>query len=98
MKEKLLDALGTLGGILYFVISAFVYVLPIAMIGKPFLLNLIFFGVMQFFPPASIIFWVWGLICAIGGPQDFFAIIYYILFVVMFLPFFLNIISAFFKK
>ena len=98
MKEKLLDALGALGGILYFVISAFVYVLPIAMIGKPFFLNLIFFGVMQFFPPASIIFWVWGLICAIGGPQDFFAIIYYILFVVMFLPFFLNIISAFFKK
>lgn len=98
MKEKLLDALGAVGGIIYLIFSWAVYVLPMVMIGKPFWLNIIFFGIMQFFPSSSVIFWVWGLICAIGGPQDFFAVLYYILFVVMFLPFFLNIISALFKK
>ena len=98
MKEKLVNALGALGSVIYFIVTMFIYVLPIVMIGKPFWLDSIFFGVMQFFPSTSIIFWVWGLVSAIKGPQDFFAIIYYVLFVIMFLPFFASIISSFFKK
>jgi hypothetical protein len=98
MKEKLSNALGTMGCIVYYLFSTFVYVLPFIMIGAPFWLDFIFFGILQFFPVASIIFWIWGLVCAIQGTQDVFAIIYYILFVVMFVPFFISIIIDFFKR
>ena len=98
MKEKLVNALGAFGGILYFVFSTFIFVLPIIMIGKPFWLDAIFFGVMQFFPSTSIIFWIWGFVAALKGPQDIFAIIYYIVFAAMFLPYFFNLIAGIFKK
>ena len=45
-----------------------------------------------------IVFWIWGLVKAIGGKQDVWAIIYYIVSVVVFLPVFGSIISSFFKK
>lgn len=92
MKDKLMSTLGGLGVILWYVLSVFIYILPMVMIGKSFILNVIFFAVMYFFPISSIVFWVWGLMCAIAGPQDIFAIIYYIAFAIMFLPFFLSFI------
>ena len=49
-------------------------------------------------PPASVVFWIWGLVCAINGVQDVFAIVYYVAFVVMWLPFFISTIAAFFKR
>ena len=90
MKEKLLSTLGTLGYILWYVISIIIYILPLVMIGKSFFLNLLFLAAMYFFPPSSVVFWIWGLVCAINGPQDIFAIIYYVAFAVMFLPFILS--------
>lgn len=102
MKEKLHNILGGFGAAVYFIISILVSVLPFVMIGASFWLNLLFFGIVQFIPAASAIFWVWGLVAAINGVQDIFAIIYYVLFVVMFLPFFISIIldflGAFFKN
>lgn len=90
MKEKLINVFGTLGFIIYYLGSWIVYILPFVMIGAPFWLDLILFGIVQFFPLSSIIFWIWGLICAIQGVQDIWAIIYYILFVIMFVPFFIS--------
>lgn len=92
MKEKLLNAFGTFGGILWFIVSALIYVLPFVMIGASFWLNLLLFGIVYFIPSTSIIFWVWGLVCAIQGPQDVWAIIYYIIFAVAFIPFFVSTI------
>lgn len=93
MKEKLLNAFGTFGGILWFIVSALVYVLPFVMIGGSFWLNLLLFGIVYFIPSSSIIFWVWGLVCAIQGQQDVWAIVYYIIFAVAFIPFFVSIIA-----
>ena len=90
MKDKLLSALGTFGVILWYIISAIIYILPLVMIGKSFLMNLLFLAVMYFFPLSSVVFWVWGLVCTINGPQDVFAIIYYVVFAVMYLPFVLS--------
>ena len=98
MKEKLMNTLGAAGSVLWFIGSAFVYILPFVMIGAPFLANLLFFGIMQIFPPASFVFWIWGLVCAINGVQDFFAIAYYVLFVVVFLPFFISLVLDLVKK
>lgn len=98
MKDKLLNALGTFGGILWMIISLVIYVLPIVMLGTSFLLDMLFLGVMYWFPPSSVVFWIIGLVCAIKGPQDIIAIIYYIAFVVMFLPFFISVVSSFFSR
>lgn len=98
MKEKMINALGAAGIGLWYLVSLLIAVIPFVMIGASFLLNVLFFGVVQFFPASSIIFWIWGLVCAIKGPQDAWAIIYYILFVIMFLPFFINSILSIFQK
>lgn len=95
MKEKLADSLGKIGVILYMVIRLFASVFPFVMIGKSLLVDIIFFTIVQFFPPAMIVFWIWGLICAIRGVQDIFAIIYYILFVIIFIPFFISVVLDF---
>lgn len=95
MKEKLQTTLGAIGGIIFYLVSLTVYILPLVMIGAPFWLDLLFFGVLYFIPISSIVFWIWGLVCAITGPQDAWAIIYYVLFVVMWIPFFVSTIAEF---
>lgn len=101
-KEKLISSLGVVGGIIYYTILIFIATLPIALINVPFWLSTIFIIIMFFFPASSAVFWIWGLISAICGPQDWLAIVYYIMFAVMFLPFFANlfigIIGSLFNK
>lgn len=93
LKEKLQTTLGAIGGILFYLISFTIYILPLVMIDASFWLDLLFFGILYFFPVSSIVFWIWGLVCAITGPQDAWAIIYYVLFVVMWVPFFISTIA-----
>lgn len=93
LKEKLLTTLGFFGGILWFFVLGLICFLPLAMIGTSFWVNLLLFGIMYFIPSTSGIFWVWGLVCAIQGQQDIWAIIYYVLFVVLFLPYFISVIA-----
>ena len=98
LKEKLYDTLGSKGFILYFLIRLFISVLPFVMIGKGFIWTMIFTGIAMFFPLSSVVFWIWGLICTINGIQDAFAIIYYIAFVVLWMPFFISTIRMFFDN
>lgn len=91
-KEKIFNALGTFGIIVYYGWSVLVSVLPFVMIDFNFWLTALFIGIELFFPPATIVFWIWGLIAAFSGVQDIWAIIYYILSIILFLPFFINII------
>lgn len=98
MKNKLLNSLGSFGVILWYLLSILIAVIPIVMIGKSFLVNLLLFSIIQFIPATSGLFWIWGLVCAIRGPQDIIAIIYYVLFVVMFLPYFVSFVLSFFQK
>lgn len=98
LKEKLQATLGVIGGILFYLISLTIYILPLVMIGASFWLDLLFFAILYFFPVSSIVFWIWGLVCAITGPQDAWAIIYYVLFVVMWIPFFFSTIAELFSS
>ena len=98
MKEKLTNMLGGFGVVLYYILSTAVAVLPFVMIDAPFWLTFIFFVVEQFLPFSSIVFWIWGLVRAITGIQDIWAIAYYILFAIMFVPFFISVTTAFFSK
>lgn len=90
MKEKLSSALGLVGIILYYLISLLIAFFPIFIISKSFWINLIFFWIIQAVPISSILFWIWGLVITLKGPQDIIATIYYVLFVIMFIPFFIS--------
>lgn len=84
--------------ILFYLACLLIGVLPVVAIGLPWWGSFIIILILQFIPASAAIFWIWGLIVTIGGPQDWFAIIYYILTVVMFIPFIINVFSSFFKK
>ena len=98
MKEKLSAVFGTFGIILYYGISLISFSFPLFVITKSFWLQLLFFWIMYFFPISEIVFWPWGLYIMIYGPQDIFAIIYYILFAVSFLPMFISSVISLFRK
>ena len=92
MKEKFTNTLGLFGTILYFLYSILVSIMPFIMIGASFWLTFLFLCIEQMFPLSTFVFWIWGLVRAIGGVQDVWAIIYYVLFVVLFIPFILGCI------
>lgn len=98
MKDKLQTALGTFGSILYWVLIIFITVLPVVMIGAPFWLSAIIFLICSFVPYLSLPLWIWGLVEAIKGPQDVFAIIYYIATVIIFLPTIISMFSSLINK
>lgn len=97
-KEKILNSARTIGFWAGMLLALVISILPFVMIDVSFFWAFILIGVQLFVPATSIIFWLWGLICAIIGPQDIIAIIYYILFVIMFLPFFIYTFSDFIMK
>ena len=98
MKEKLFNMLGTAGYVVYFLFSIFITALPLLMLDIPLWLHLVFFFIMQIIPATSVIFWIWGLVGAIQGPQDTFAIIFYVVFVIMFIPFIISTVSDIVNK
>ena len=98
MKDKLIDAFGTVGIVFYYIVRLVIPILPFVMIGGNFFLNLFLIAINTLVPLASVVFWIWGLICAIKGVQDIFAIIYYIVFVGIWIPFYLEIVISLFSK
>ena len=84
MKEKLTSALGTTGLIIWYVISVVITFAPLTILRFSFIIDFIIIAVVTAVPflgnIVSVVIWVWALIECIGGPQDIFAIIYYILF------------------
>ena len=98
MKDKLMNALGAVGLGLWYLVSLLVAVIPLVMIDAPFLLNLLLLAIVLFVPASSGVFWVWGIVCTIRGPQDIIAVIYYALFAIMFLPFFISTVLNLFRK
>ena len=93
LKEKLTNALGTFGGILFYIISLAVLVFPVGIVSSYYDLSwwanwLLLFGSM-WSSFIGFVVWVVGLIATIKGPQDTLAIIYYIAFAVVNLSFYL---------
>lgn len=91
MKEKLQDALGGIGIVLYFVITAFLAVYPIGYLDMPLWVMLIAVAVVTMLPLvgsiAMIVIWVLGFIQAVSGPQTVWEILFYVLFVVQIFKF-----------
>ena len=98
IKEKLVNALGMVGVIIFYLMRLIIYVLPFVMIGGSFFVTLLLVSINTFVPLSSAVFWIWGLVCALKGVQDFWTILYYICFVVIWLPFYIEIIASFFSN
>ena len=98
LKEAIIEKLGCLGMVLYYAASLIVSILPFVMIGGGFFFSALLIAINYFFSPASAIFWIWGLVCAINGVQDFWAVLYYIAFVVIWIPFYISVLTSLFKK
>ena len=84
MKEKLASALGTVGFAIWYVISVLITFAPLSILRFSFFVDLIIIAVITSVPfignIVSVVIWIWALLECISGPQDIFAIIYYILF------------------
>lgn len=98
IKEKITGALGAFGIVLYYLVQLAVVILPFVMIGGGFFLTLLLTTIEYFIPLTSVVFWIWGLVCAIKGVQDIWAIMYYIAFVVIWIPFFVSTVLSIFSK
>lgn len=97
-RDTLSDALGTFGIILYYLIAVLINILPFVIIDTNFILTFIFVSLQTLFPISRVIFWIWGLIAAIEGVQDVYAIIYYIAFAILWLPSFIHMLFSIFRK
>ena len=95
LKDKIVGFLGGAGSILYYLLLLIISIMPLVMIGTNWWQSLIIIAADQFLPVISSVFWVWGLIKAILGPQNVFAIIYYVLFAIVYIPFFITFIASF---
>lgn len=95
VKERLLSSLGCGWILLYYLVRIIVAVLPFLMIDANFFVNVLLIGINMLVPFASVFFWIWGLVCAVNGIQDVWAILYYIVFVVVWIPFYINLIVSF---
>lgn len=97
-KEKVLGMLGGFGVICFYLLRILIAVLPFVMIGGNFFLTLLLITINYWVPLTSVVFWVWGLVCAIQGVQDIWAILFYIIFIAIWIPFFISTIISVFQK
>lgn len=104
IKDKLGETLGVVGFILYYLITGFITVLPFVMIDVSWYVTLILIVAYVFIPaiiplvPIGLGLWIWGFVCAISGPQDFLAILYYIVFAVKCIPLAITMIETLIAK
>lgn len=97
-KEKLMDTLGAFQYIFQFISFLFPVVMIMVAFNLPWWCNLILIALLFLFSYIQVLYWIVGLIGAIIGPQDVIAIIYYISFAIMFVPFIISIIPIIFSK
>lgn len=96
--NKFNDTFSVIMAIIYKIARFIVPILPFVMIGGNFFFRLAMISVGLFFPITTPIFWIWGLVCAIKGVQDFWAIMFYVSFVLFFIPFFITFLINMFSK
>lgn len=102
MKEKLTTTLGALGGVLWFILSALYCFSPLLILRLPGWLDFILFMAMFSLPFVGelvrAVLYIWALVVAIQGPQDVFAIVFYVIAAIYFFTTLVPFVAAFFKK
>ena len=102
IKDFLLTSLGTFGLLLFYAIGLLLTVYPLLMFKMSWWLYMILALIIQLIvvniPFGLEVLWIIGLIGAISGKQDIFAVIYYILFVLLVVPTVVRLVKIFFSK
>lgn len=102
IKDFLLTSLGTFGLLLFYAIGLLLAVYPLLMFKMSWWLYIILALIIQLIvvniPFGLEVLWIIGLIGAISGKQDIFAVIYYILFVLLVVPTIIRLVKIFFSK
>lgn len=102
MKDKLQNSLGTFGIILYFVFSIVSCVMPFVILDTSFLWTFLLFAAIMFLGNLGnllmFVLYIWAFVVAVQGPQDIFAIVFYLCFVAFVVPTVFAVIAALFKK
>jgi hypothetical protein len=102
IRDFLLGTLGTLGMLLFYVIALLITSYPLFMFDMPWLLFIVLALIAQFviiyIPFGLEVMWIIGLFGALSGKQDVFAVIYYILFVLIVGHAIINLFRIFFSK
>ena len=89
-KKFLYGTLGIVGYILYFIISCFIFFFPLFYLNTGVIWKILSGALMLFFPPASLVFWIWGLVETINGfTTGIWAICYYVFFAIGWIPYFI---------
>ena len=81
IKDFFLNTLGTVGLILYYIVMIVISILPFLFINLPLWVEIIIIAIVCYFPIFTPVIWIWGLVEAISGPQYWFSIVYYVVFV-----------------
>ena len=102
IKEFLLTSLGTFGMLLFYAISLLITIYPLLMFNMSWWLYMVLALIVQLvvinIPFGLEILWIIGLVGAISGKQDIFALIYYILFAIIIGSVIKNIVRIFLSK
>ena len=80
MKDWLKEKLGGFGVVVFFLVTIAISVFPTVMLNLPFWAISLIIIAVNFIPALNVPLWIAGLIGAICGPQDAWAIVYYIVF------------------
>lgn len=81
MLNRLIEKMGGIAKVKYFLFSIIVSIFPMVMLDIPFWIMVMIVGSVYIMPVLMIVpLWIAGLIGAICGPQDVWAILYYIVF------------------
>lgn len=97
------ERLGVIGYILYYILAFILITLPLYALHLNFWLDLLItFVIINIpIPIVNLPFWIWGFVVTLKGAQDWFAILYYIVFtfvVIENLYFIIMMIAAIFEE
>lgn len=102
MKEKLTDALGSVGIVLFYIISVLIVCAPLGFLDFPFWLDVLIIIGFQLLPGigsiAELVLWVWSFFIVIKGPIDVLAILYFVAMGIYFFSFLPPIIVSIIAK
>lgn len=86
IKDWVFTTFGTIGVVLFYLVSILFQIAPLIMLDFHFLIDFVLIIAMICIPFLNIIVnlivWIWALIVTIGGEQDAWAIAYYIIFAI----------------
>lgn len=102
MKDKLFNALGTLGLILWWILSALYTIVPVVATEAPVLVQILFIAAILSLGPVgsviSIVIYVWAFVVTVQAPFTLASVVFYICLALWLVFEIIPLFSYFFTK